>query len=38
MLVGSKSSKKNDVSKIDDRISSLKDAYLIEKHYLETLL
>ncbi|WP_422091921.1 class I SAM-dependent methyltransferase [Tenacibaculum ovolyticum] len=38
MLVGSKSSKKNDVSKIDGRIATLKEAYLIENHYLETLV
>ncbi|MCF2874243.1 MULTISPECIES: class I SAM-dependent methyltransferase [unclassified Tenacibaculum] len=38
MLVGTKSSKKNDVSKIEDKISSLKNAYSIENHYLETLI
>lgn len=38
MLVGSKSSKKIDSSKIEDKIRSLKNAYAIEKHYLETLL
>ena len=38
MLVASKSSKKNDTSKIDDKISDLKEAYAIESHYLETLL
>ncbi|WP_435262308.1 class I SAM-dependent methyltransferase [Tenacibaculum sp. nBUS_03] len=38
MLVGSKSSKKNDSSKIEDKIRSLKKTYAIEKHYLETLL
>ena len=38
MLVGSKSSNKNDVSKIDGRIATLKEAYLIENHYLETLV
>lgn len=38
MLVASKSIKKNDTSKIDNKISSLKQAYAIENHYLETLL
>ena len=38
MLVGSKSSKKNDTSKIDTKIEGLKEAYAIENHYLETLL
>ncbi len=38
MLVGSKSSKKTDTSKIDSKILSLKNTYAIEKHYLETLL
>ncbi|SEE41397.1 Methyltransferase domain-containing protein [Tenacibaculum sp. MAR_2010_89] len=38
MLVGSKSSKKIDSSKIESKISSLKNTYAIEKHYLETLL
>ncbi|MEX6625778.1 class I SAM-dependent methyltransferase [Tenacibaculum salmonis] len=38
MLVASKSIKKNDISKIDGKISTLKDAYLIESHYLETLV
>ena len=38
MLVGTKSSKKSDISKVDSKISELKDTYLIEEHYLETLL
>ncbi len=38
MLVGSKSSKKVDISKIDAKILSLKEMYAIENHYLETLL
>ncbi|APG64551.1 SAM-dependent methyltransferase [Tenacibaculum todarodis] len=38
MLVGSKSTKKSDTAKIDTKIASLKDAYAIEKHYLESLL
>ncbi|MFL0099574.1 class I SAM-dependent methyltransferase [Tenacibaculum maritimum] len=38
MLVGAKSSKKNDIAKISTKIGSLKAAYGIEKHYLETLL
>ena len=38
MLVGTKSSKKSNISKVDSKISELKDIYLIEEHYLETLL
>ncbi|MBL4747033.1 MAG: SAM-dependent methyltransferase [Flavobacteriaceae bacterium] len=38
MLVGTKSNKKSDTSKIDAKIVGLKEAYNIEKHYLETLL
>jgi predicted RNA methylase len=38
MLVGTKSSKKSNISKVDSKISELKDTYLIEEHYLETLL
>jgi len=38
MLVGTKSSKKNDVSKVENKISELKEAYQIERHYLETLI
>ncbi len=37
MLVGSKSSKKIDGTKIDQKIDSLKEAYSIKNHYLETL-
>ena len=38
MLVGTKSSKKTDTKKVETKISELKTAYQIEKHYLETLL
>jgi SAM-dependent methyltransferase len=38
MLVGTKSSKKVDISKAEDKIAALKNAYQIEEHYLETLL
>ena len=38
MLVGTKSSKKSDTSKVESKISDLKKAYLIDEHYLETLL
>jgi len=38
MLVGTKSSKKNDETVINDKIKDLKEAYLIDEHYLETLL
>ncbi|MFT4575420.1 MAG: SAM-dependent methyltransferase [Polaribacter sp.] len=38
MLVGTKSSKNSDVSKVESKISELKKAYLIDTHYLETLL
>ncbi len=38
MLVGTKSSKKTDVVKIDKKIDALKEAYAIQHHYLETLL
>ncbi len=38
MLVGTKSSKKNDVSRVETRIKELKETYLIEEHYLETLI
>ena len=38
MLVGTKSSKITDVSKVESKISELKEAYLIEEHYLETLI
>ena len=38
MLVGSKSTKKKDVTKITKKIEGLKEAYQIEEHYLETLL
>lgn len=38
MLVGTKSNKKSDVSKIDSKIIALKDAYSIKEHYLETLI
>lgn len=38
MLVGTKSSKKVDTSKAEDKIAALKNAYQIEEHYLETLL
>ncbi len=38
MLVGTKSSKKNDETVIIDKINVLKEAYLIDEHYLETLL
>jgi len=38
MLVGTKSSKKNDGTVINDKIKGLKEAYLIEEHYLETLI
>ena len=38
MLVGTKSSKKTDTEKVETKISELKTAYQIEKHYLETLL
>ena len=38
MLVGTKSSKVADASKVDAKITELKEAYQIEKHYLETLL
>jgi len=38
MLVGTKSSKNSDVSKLESKIKDLKKTYLIEEHYLETLL
>lgn len=38
MLVGTKSSKVVDASKIETKITDLKEAYQIEKHYLETLI
>jgi SAM-dependent methyltransferase len=38
MLVGTKSSKNSDASKLESKISELKKAYLIDTHYLETLL
>ena len=38
MLVGSKSSKNSDISKIESKISELKEAYLIDEHYLEKLI
>ncbi|NVK52150.1 MAG: SAM-dependent methyltransferase [Flavobacteriaceae bacterium] len=38
MLVGTKSSKNIDVSKVETKITALKEAYQIEQHYLETLL
>ncbi|PCH72238.1 MAG: SAM-dependent methyltransferase [Flavobacteriaceae bacterium] len=38
MLVGTKSTKKSDISKIDSKIKGLKEAYNIEEHYLETLV
>ncbi|PCI02203.1 MAG: SAM-dependent methyltransferase [Flavobacteriaceae bacterium] len=38
MLVGTKSNKKSDTSKIDSKITGLKEAYNIEEHYLETLV
>jgi SAM-dependent methyltransferase len=38
MLVGTKSSKNSDISKIERKISDLKEAYLIDTHYLETLI
>ncbi len=38
MLVGTKSSKKVDVSKVSNKIEGIKEAYQIENHYLETLL
>ena len=38
MLVGTKSSKSSNTSKIEDKINSLKEAYAIESHYLETLM
>jgi 16S rRNA G527 N7-methylase RsmG len=38
MLVGTKSSKNNDISKVEGKISELKEAYLIDEHYLEKLI
>ncbi|WP_369049115.1 SAM-dependent methyltransferase [Tenacibaculum sp. UWU-22] len=38
MLVANKSSKKVDETTIDSKITELKNTYLIEEHYLETLL
>ena len=38
MLVGTKSSKVVDVAKVETKITELKEAYQIEKHYLETLI
>ena len=38
MLVGTKSSKNTDASKIDKKIEALKETYSIEHHYLETLI
>ena len=38
MLVGTKSSKKVNETKVNTKISELKTAYQIENHYLETLL
>lgn len=38
MLVGTKSSKNSDTSKVESKISELKNAYSIDNHYLETLL
>jgi len=38
MLVGKKSSKKNDVKLISTKINSLKKDFCIEEHYLEKLL
>ncbi len=38
MLVGTKSSKISDATKLESKISDLKKAYLIDEHYLETLI
>ncbi len=38
MLVGTKSSKNSDVSTLEGKIKDLKKAYLIDEHYLETLI
>lgn len=38
MLVGAKSSKKNNTTEIDNKIAVLKEEYAIDTHYLETLL
>ncbi len=37
MLVGTKSNKKGDTVKLDEKIRALKEAYHIEEHYLEKL-
>lgn len=38
MLVGTKSSKKVDLTKVENKISELKNTYQIDSHYLETLI